>query len=145
MNKQAEGELKKRIRDHAITGEEIHRLIHLSDEGAKVKIDNFMNLEGIFKILDKVAESCPFNIYFDNAIGGENHYSFHLKNKPGSYPSDTDEITREIAEWIERWFFGIKEKKGLYLVNRSETKTGKPSSATKHTKSKKQKSQNNRI
>ena len=76
-------------------------------------------------LVDKALQDFPFHVYFDNVVGGENHYSFHLKNKPESYPSNTDEITREVAEWLERWFFGVKKKTGLYLVNRDKTKTEK--------------------
>ena len=89
---------------------------------------SLINKEQAIAILDEAAKEFSFNVYFDNHVDGENNYSFC---KPGGNEiTDVTEITRGVAEWLERWFFGRKEKKGLYLVNRDNSKTNIPSSAT---------------
>jgi hypothetical protein len=80
--------------------------------------------EVVTNLIDDATADFPFNIYFDNAVGGENHYSFCKKG--GSQIEDISEVTRGVAEWLERNFYGVKEKKGLYLVNRDDSKTSKP-------------------
>src|SRR5450759_4702329 len=72
-------------------------------------------------ILDEAAEEFPFNVYFDNAIDGDPCYSFCKKG--GSQITDINEVTRGVAEWLERNFYGVKEKKGLYRV-KIRTKNG---------------------
>ena len=68
--------------------------------------------EVVTNLIDDAKADFPFNIYFDNAIGKENHYSFTIPG--GNEITDIDEINRGIAEWPEKWFFGTKEKKGSY-------------------------------
>ena len=110
MTKNSEGKLKKQL----------HDLFHNS------AVDDSRIHGRLDEILDETTKDLPFNIYFDNDLDGENHYSFHLKSKKSeNFPSDVDEVTREVAEWLERWFFGVKKKTGLYLVNRDKTKTEK--------------------
>jgi len=78
----------------------------------------------IYQLMEDVKADFPFKIYFDNKVDGENHYSF---TKPGGNQiTDVDEINRGVAEWLEKWFFGTKEKTGLYVVNRPKTKAEKP-------------------
>jgi hypothetical protein len=77
----------------------------------------------IYQLMEDVKADFPFKIYFDNKVDGENHYSF---TKPGgSEITDIDEITIGVTEWLEKWFFGTKEKTGHSLINRRENKKEK--------------------
>jgi hypothetical protein len=79
-------------------------------------IAEVVNTNKIIRVIDEMKADLPFNVYFDNQIGGENHYSFC---KPGGEQiEDIDEITRDIAEWLEKWIYGLHPKNGLYLVNK---------------------------
>ena len=74
--------------------------------------------QALDNVVNQLKVDFPFNVYFDNAIGGENHYSFC---KPGGEEiTDIEEITRGVAEWLEKWFYGTKEKNGLYWVNKEK-------------------------
>ncbi len=72
--------------------------------------------------VDEAIADFPFKIYFDNQIGGENDYTFfsikELAKNPEADPATEDEIRRGVAEWLEKWFYGVKPKDGLYLVTR---------------------------
>ena len=110
MSKKQEGlfqtVLDKILEENKVTANEIgtDKALILADQQLK-----------IFHLIEDAKADFPFNIYFDNNVGGENHYSFAVPG--GKQLTDVDEINRGVAEWLEKWFFGIKEKKGLYLIN----------------------------
>jgi hypothetical protein len=112
MSKKQEGlfqeALNKIFEENKVTANEIgmDKALILADQQIK-----------IFQLIEDAKADFPFIIYFDNSIGGENHYSFNIPG--GEQLEDIDEITRGVADWLEKWFFGIKEeKKGLYQINR---------------------------
>ena len=119
MSKKQEGlfqtVLDKIFEENKVTANEIgmDKALILADQQLK-----------IFQLIEDAKADFPFNIYFDNNVGGENHYSFNIPN--GEQLEDIDEINRGVAEWLEKWFFGIKEKGGLYWVNRPKNKAEKP-------------------
>jgi hypothetical protein len=115
MSKKQEGlfqtVLDKIFEENKVTANEIgiDKALILADQQLK-----------IFQLIEDAKADFPFNVYFDNHVGVENHYSFAIPG--GKQLTDVDEINRGIAEWLEKWFFGIKDKKGLYLINRKDTK-----------------------
>lgn len=80
--------------------------------------------EDLTKLLDEAKADFPFRIYFDNHLDDQNHYSFFSKaeiaKNPETYPASEDEVLRGVAEWLERQFFGVKPKNGLYCVTGSD-------------------------
>ena len=87
----------------------------------------YVSKAAVLELFDEAKDDFPFLIFFN----GENSYSFDSKKTIAEKGDDTDieedfdEIKREVAEWLEKWFFGTKEKKGLYLVNPDDSKTEK--------------------
>ena len=73
MSKKQEGlfqrGLDKIFEENKVTANEIgmDKALILADQQLK-----------IFQLIEDAKADFPFNIYFDNSIGGENHYSFNI-------------------------------------------------------------------
>ena len=102
-----EGEFKKQLVDLLASRRDAPEFITVHD-----------SMDISLAVVDKALQDFPFTIFFNSSMGGENSYSFYLKNKPERVEErNAAVIMRGVAEWLERWFIGKSDSAELHLVN----------------------------